>query len=255
MTQSSSIIQEAADHGILLRSVVKRVSRVGIRMLAAVALLGGSVAVAGIADSAPAFAADTTCDGVTVVVDFTDIGGELEVGCAEGAQESGRAALLDAGFTATDSQPGLLCAINSMPDPCPETFEGVYWAYWHSTPSSEWESYMVGADSSTPATGSIEGWRYNDGSTPPGVEPADAASQLPAPAPESTEPSEDAGPSSDEAVTSNPLADQQADQNTVLAIVTVSFLALIAAVILIFVVQKRRNNSRNAGTHDSGSTD
>lgn len=40
-----------------------------------------------------------TTEGVTVVVDFTDLGGSIEVGCAEGDPASGREALESAGFT------------------------------------------------------------------------------------------------------------------------------------------------------------
>lgn len=254
MTQSSSATPQAGDHG-RPRTVVASVSRVGIRMLAALALITGSAAVVGVTSAAPAFAADGACDGVTVVVDLTDLGGDLEVACAEGEQENGRSALLAAGFTATDSQPGFLCAINSMPDPCPETFDGNFWSYWNSAPDGEWESYQVGADSSTPAIGQIEGWRYNDGTTPPGIAPSAAADALPATAPEpdASESADEAESGNDEAVTtSSPLAEQQAGQTMVLTIVTVSFLALIAIFVLFFIVRRRRHgrNAPGAGSSD-----
>ena len=46
--------------------------------------------------------------------------------------------------------------------------------YWHATADGEWVSYQVGADASHPASGTFEGWRYNDGSTGPSVTPAAA---------------------------------------------------------------------------------
>lgn len=96
-------------------------------------------------------------------------------GCAKGDPATGRDALEAAGFVATDSQPGMICAINAQPDPCPATFEGSYWSYWSATTDGDWTSYQVGADSSDPAQGAIEGWRYNDGSVGPGIAPADVA--------------------------------------------------------------------------------
>jgi len=106
------------------------------------------------------------CDGVTVVVDFTDLGGAVETGCAEGDPGSGREALESAGFTPVDSQPGLICTIDSQPDPCPAEFEGSYWAYWQVL-DGEWAASQTGADDTDPAPGDIDGWRYNDGSVPP----------------------------------------------------------------------------------------
>ncbi|MEO9014732.1 MAG: hypothetical protein ABI275_05360 [Terrimesophilobacter sp.] len=116
-------------------------------------------------------------EGVTVVVDSSDIGGTVEVSCAADDPGNGRAALSAAGFAATDSSPGLICAIDAKPDPCPTTFEGSYWSYWHAQPGQAWVSYQVGADSSNPAPGEVEGWRYNDGSTGPSITASAAASQ------------------------------------------------------------------------------
>lgn len=110
-------------------------------------------------------------DGVTVVVDASDIGGEVVVGCAPGDPESGTAALLAAGFTEARDPSGFICAIDAQPDPCPTEFTGVFWSYWSAEPGGEWESYSVGSDDSDPAPGSVEGWRYHDGSEGPTVEP------------------------------------------------------------------------------------
>lgn len=126
--------------------------------------------------------------GVTVVVDFTDVGGDIVVACSALDPSSGREALEAAGFTITESQPGLICAIDDRPDPCPETFDGSFWSYWHSTPDGDWTSYLVGADASDPAPGELEGWRYNDGGTGPGLAPAEVASSL-LPAPSTPMPS------------------------------------------------------------------
>ncbi len=145
--------------------------------LASSTLLAGAL-LAIVLPTVTASAAEGPCigaDGVTVVVDATDIGGSIVVKCAMGDPASGRAALETAGFVPTDSQPGMICAIDAQPDPCPTSFDGSYWAYWHAAADGEWTSYQVGADSSKPARGEIEGWRYNDGATGPGIVPADVA--------------------------------------------------------------------------------
>ena len=128
----------------------------------------------------------TDGSGVTVVVDLTDLEGELEVGCAAGDPATGRAALTAAGFTATDESSGMICAINAAPDPCPETFAGSYWSYWSAEPSGTWIAQEVGADASDPAPGGFEGWRYNDGASGPGVLPAALGGSDPSPNPSPT---------------------------------------------------------------------
>jgi hypothetical protein len=223
----------------------RRIRQVFFGLLAVTAVAAGSVAAVGVTASSPAFAAEGSCaDGSVVVVDSSDLGGTLEVRCAVGSQESGRAALLAAGFTVTDSQPGFLCAINAMPDPCPETFDGSFWAYWHATPDGEWMSYQVGADSSSPMPGEIEGWRYNKGTVPPGITPSEAAATAtPAPTPDATETPSAALPGSGDQV-DNPRgspADERASQNLILLTASVGFLALVAAVIIMFVVRQRRH--------------
>lgn len=129
----------------------------------------------GLTGVAPTAASDADCtDGVAVVVDLTDVGGEVEVGCAAGDPASGREALEQAGFTPTDSIPGMICAVNSLPDPCPEEFDGSFWSYW-SGEDGQWVAHLEGADTTDPAPGDVEGWRYNDGTTGPGLSPAEVA--------------------------------------------------------------------------------
>lgn len=210
-----------------------------------------TAATAATASPATTTAAETCSQGVIVVIDFTDLGGKLEARCAEGNPATGRDALSAAGFTTTDSQPGFLCAIDSRPDPCPEVFDGSFWSYWHSTRDGEWTSYQVGADSSNPLPGEIEGWRYNDGTTPPGIAPAEAASLVPTTPAETATPGA-ADPDSTESGTEEAATSTQAEreaersgQDAVLAIVTVGFLALVVALAIVFVLRAR---SRGAGT-------
>ncbi|MEO6942951.1 MAG: hypothetical protein ABI238_08015 [Terrimesophilobacter sp.] len=244
----------------MIPSPADRIAQVGIRMLAAftiaaLATFGGAEAVNGSTARATAQtnpASQSCADGVAVVVDFTDIGGKVETGCAAQAPATGRAALLAAGFTAVDSQPGLICAINSMPNPCPETFQGSFWSYWHSTATSEWVSYQVGADASAPKPGDIEGWRYDNGSTPPGIAPADVAGALPTPTPSATSdpsasPSDSSGSANSVGGEQDAIAQDRAAQNLVLTITGIGFLALVIIVILVFVLRARR---RGPGARD-----
>ena len=171
---------------------VRRSLAISFLALASLALIPLSIAAVppSGAVAAPAGVTTGACidtSGVTVVVDFTDIGGQIEIGCASSDPATGRAALEAAGFTLTDSQSGLICAINANPNPCPATFEGSFWSYWHSSRDGEWTSYQVGADSSNPVAGELDGWRYNDGSAGPGVAPSAAAEAVTPPGGEDAE--------------------------------------------------------------------
>ena len=156
-------------------------------LIALLVPISASAASAGARLAVPASGACSGQSGVTVVVDLTDLGGDVEVGCAHGSPTTGRAALTDAGFRATNDAAGMICAINSAPDPCPTTFAGSYWSYWSAAPGAAWTAYAVGADSSHPAPGSFEGWRYNDGAAGPSLLPAAAQVEKPATAPAAAE--------------------------------------------------------------------
>ena len=139
-------------------------------LLTALLVLSCGPAAASSPDIAPAGACRGS--GVSVVVDLTDAGGGVLVGCAAGDPATGRQALVDAGFTVADGPTGMICTINATPDPCPKAFTGSYWSYWSARPGGTWAAYAVGADSSHPASGAYEGWRYNDGKSGPSVLPA-----------------------------------------------------------------------------------
>lgn len=141
--------------------------RRAMTLLGAAALLAVGAAPAGAETSdTEGLPACDRADGVTVVVDFSDLGGGVASACAEGDPASGREALEAAGFTPTTDDAGLICAIDAQPDPCPTEFTGSYWAYWQMV-DGEWVASQVGPDDADPAPGDIEGWRYNDGSEPP----------------------------------------------------------------------------------------
>ncbi len=203
--------------------------------------------------AAPATASEGACpegDGVTVVVDATDVGGAIVTRCATGDPATGRSALESAGFVVTDSQPGMICAIDAQPDPCPTTFEGSYWSYWHSSDEGDWVSYQVGADSSDPAPGEIEAWRYNDGSTGPGIAPADVVASVATPA---NVPSPTAAPAATVTVTATamPAATAVDDSSStasdagdrLVLLTTVGIAALIAVLVVVFLMRSRNRRT------------
>ena len=134
----------------------------------------------------PAVAA--TCDGVWVVVDARAAGGSLSTRCAPGSPPDGLAALQQAGHTSTfvPRIPGMVCTIDARPDPCNGAPASAYWSYWFAEAGGAWTYATVGAGARTPPPGSVEGWRFGDGSAPPGVAPP--TNQPPPPA----EPDDDA---------------------------------------------------------------
>lgn len=104
-------------------------------------------------------------NGVTVIIDFSRFDNTIKITCAYGPQESGWAALEDAGFT-LGSVPGFegqaICTIDDLPaDGFPTCWWEGFWSYWHDeTGSGEWEFSNWGAANRTPPPGSVEGWRY-----------------------------------------------------------------------------------------------
>lgn len=105
--------------------------------------------------------------GVSVVVDYGR-GGGTDVRCAPGDPTSGLAALSGAGlpYTFVPRQPGLVCTINSVPDPCNGAPATAYWSYWHLRPDKTWEFSTVGAGSFDPVPGAVEGWAFGAGKPP-----------------------------------------------------------------------------------------
>jgi hypothetical protein len=204
--------------------------------------------------AAPATASEGACpdgNGVTVVVDATDIGGAIVTRCAMGDPTTGRSALELAGFVVTDSQPGMICAIDAQPDPCPTTFEGSYWSYWHGSPGGDWISYQVGADSSDPVPGEVEGWRYNDGSVGPGIAPADVtaplASQSSVPSPAAT-PTPSAAGTSTATATAKPAGDDSsstasATGDRLVLLTAIGVAALIAVLVVVFLLRSRNRRA------------
>jgi hypothetical protein len=170
-------------------------------MAAAVAL--SLAALVGGASAPPAAAAWTagacpTTAGVTVVVDFTGVGGGTVTRCAPSAPDSGLAALAAAGLAVeqVSSMPGFVCRIDGRPTAAEEAClttppADAYWSYWRAERGGSWAYNQVGPAATRPAAGSVEGWAFvttSGAAQPPGVPPPPppVAAATPRPTPRPT---------------------------------------------------------------------
>lgn len=115
-------------------------------------------------------------EGVTVIVDFTTLGGGVRVGCAAGDQAHGFAALRAAGFrTSSEGGVGRICTLDGLPTQgypyCWTT--GGFWSHWAEGSSDDWEFHQVGAGHGPLAPGHVSGWSWAQDfrSAPPRIPP------------------------------------------------------------------------------------
>lgn len=130
--------------------------------------------------------------GVTVVVDFTELGGPVRVACASGNPSSGLDALARAGFAVAQSQdfPGAVCRIDGLPGVDQQDCVGMppanaYWSYWTASRGGSWTYSAVGAKDSHPVQGTVQGWAFGN-AHPPSVPPPAAPQPTSAPTPKPT---------------------------------------------------------------------
>ncbi len=170
------------------------------------------------AQSAPGYCKDAK--GVTVVVDFSALGGDIVIRCASGPTGpgfTGLDALQQAGFEPTGTQrDGLafVCRILGSPRPDqPLAVEGnegykeacvqapptsAFWSYWYASNGGRWQFSSSGAKNRAVIPGGFEGWSFSlnntAGSAPaPGV--AAVRPRAPKPSPEpSPKPSPEPSP-------------------------------------------------------------
>jgi hypothetical protein len=139
--------------------------------------------------------------GVTVVVDFTDLGGDIVVRCAPGPVEpgySGLDALQGAGFSVAGTQRwglAFVCRIQGRPtadeslhtDGNPDYHErcvdtppqSAYWGYWYARNGGSWTYSNAGPKNRDAIKGGFEGWSFSlnhsaGNNPPPGVAPTRA---------------------------------------------------------------------------------
>lgn len=146
--------------------------RLGLPLV--VGLLASALSLVVAVPATPAHAADpgptVTGDpcapgvGVTVVIDYQQLGGGLEVGCAPGEQASGFTALSNAGFTINESGgpvAGTVCQVEGKPAfGYPGCWFDGFWGYWKSDGAEAWQWSDVGASSGPLAIDRVEGWSW-----------------------------------------------------------------------------------------------
>jgi hypothetical protein len=135
-------------------------------------------AAAGLGLSAPAQAATcSTASGVSVVVDFHQLGGVQTACDAGGAGKYAAAQFTDVGHTLTYVQgQAFVCQVDGAPDTqCARTPPSTaYWSLWWSDgKSGTWTYASVGATSlKVPAGGYVAlSWQQGSAQAPPGVAP------------------------------------------------------------------------------------
>lgn len=170
-------------------------SRTVTRVVAAAAL--AAAAYAGI-PAAPATAAPcATADGVSVVVDFHELGGGVQSGCVrEGGDRFATDLFPAAGFPLAyvQRQPDFVCRVKGLPtpeqDPCVATPPATaYWSLWWADGSGgAWKYSTSNAGGLRVPDGGYVAFSWNTGSrpVPPGVAAAAHAEPKPTPNPTPT---------------------------------------------------------------------
>jgi len=158
----------------LLSAVIRRVLRHVVR-LAAVTL---AVAAAGVVVPSAAQAATcSTASGVSVVVDFHQLGGGVQTFCdAGGAGKYAGQQFADAGHPLTYVQnEAFVCRVDGMPasDPCAHTPPSdAYWSLWWSDgKSGRWSYSSSGVTSLKVPAGGYVGlsWQHGNAQAEPGA--------------------------------------------------------------------------------------
>ncbi|MCK2245085.1 MULTISPECIES: LPXTG cell wall anchor domain-containing protein [unclassified Crossiella] len=139
------------------------------RLIVVLAVLAGTTigAPPAFAAGTPGYCPDDT--GVTVIIDFQQLGGSTIIRCAPGKQASGHAALRAAGINITGTArwgEAFVCRIEGKPgsdtEPCMDTPPAsAYWSYWHAPNGGGWTYSQLGVLNRTPPPGSFEGWSFS----------------------------------------------------------------------------------------------
>ena len=129
-------------------------------------------------------------DGVTVIVDYNEVGGPSRAGCdPDGAGQSASQVFPDAGFSLEyhPRQPGYVCKITGLPDDRPCLENDSFWSLWWSDgKSGEWRFSNQGVGGLTVPDGGYVAFAWHEGGGT--AQPPDYA---PTPHQEPVEPSEE----------------------------------------------------------------
>ncbi len=171
---------------------------IAARLVAMLGLVASGLVLLGDGPAAAAGCAGST--GVTVVVDFHQLGGGVRQACdADGGGKAASTVFPDSGFPLAyvQRQPGFVCRVSGAPagDPCVNTPPATaYWSLWWSDGTSgTWTYASVGVGSlKVPDGGYLAfSWQGQEGKAAPGVAPS------PRTAPSSPSPSPGTGESGD----------------------------------------------------------
>jgi hypothetical protein len=163
-------------------------------------VLAGAPAAVAVDDTrgTPGFCPDGV--GVTVVVDFQQLGGQTIVRCAPGSQaRTGLEVLQDSGFQVEGVQrwgSGFVCRIENRPsgseplpvdgadgyrEACVDTPPAAaFWGYWQADDRGEWRYSESGVKNTTVGSGGFQGWSFSLNATegpnpPPRIAPRSGA--------------------------------------------------------------------------------
>lgn len=117
------------------------------------------------------------CDGVRVVVDPGELGGEDTAACVRPGTAA--EAFEEAGFTLdfVPIQPGFVCRVDGRPANGPCTDGTAYWSLWWSDGETDWTYATLGVTSlEVPAGGAVGfAWHQGKGDAEPPDQPVGAA--------------------------------------------------------------------------------
>lgn len=157
--------------------------------IAAAATLAAA-AYAGLPASPAGAATCSSADGVSVVVDFHELGGGVKTACVAGGGGDTAASLFGAaGFPLTyvQRQPSFVCRVSGAPadDPCVNTPPAdAYWAlFWSDGKSGSWTYATTGVGSLKVPDGGYVAFSWNGSSarSTPGLSPSPHAAAEPTP--------------------------------------------------------------------------
>lgn len=94
-----------------------------------------------------------------------DVDGTVVANQCVGTPPTGEAALQAANVAIGHDKGGFICSLGGRPNPCPASFDGSFWNYWHASAGDPWVFSPKGANEWKPKPGSIEGWCRNSKET------------------------------------------------------------------------------------------
>lgn len=163
------------------------------RLLAALVAVLLGTATGAVVLAAPAQAAACAKgDGVTVVVDYHQLGGGASTTCVPGGGRKATSAFDAAGVSLRYAarQQGFVCQVNAKPANagCVQASPSdAYWSLWVSSGNGSWSYATAGVGGvSVPKGGWVAwSWQGQSGKAQPGVSPVGKAAAAPAPKPSS----------------------------------------------------------------------